>query len=112
MPRSRQELLDALVTQRRHMARSCAAYDAGDHSEAVRLATCVCTLVHDARTYRSIMGQLGIKLTHTFLATNIPGGAALHATAYRYTPLVELERLYVPPRFVPLVTYYETPTLA
>jgi hypothetical protein len=70
MPRSRHDLLDALAIQRRHMAVSCAAYDAGDHSEAVRLATCVCNLVHDAgKTYRSIMGQLGIKDTHTSLAT-------------------------------------------
>jgi hypothetical protein len=108
MPRSQKELRDALGTQRRHMAASCAAYDAGDHSEAVRLATCICNLVHDARkTYRSIMGQLGIKDTHTFFGTNIPDGAAVPAIALRYTPLVELDRLYLPPRVVPLVTYYK-----
>jgi hypothetical protein len=104
MPRSSQEVHDALATQRRHMAASCTAYDIGDHSEALRLATCVYTIVHDGSKIRSIMSQLGIKETHIFFATNIKDGRTVLHIADRYTPLVELERLYVPPQFVPLCT--------
>jgi hypothetical protein len=107
MPRSRQELLDALAVQRRHLAASCAAYDAGDHSEALRLATCVYNIVHDGGKIRSIMTQLGIKEKHLFFASNVKDGADVHALADRYTPLVELERLYIQPEFVALCTYFQ-----
>ncbi len=108
MSRSREQLLEALATQRRHMAASCTAYDAGDHSEALRLATCVYNLVHDGGHIRSIMSQLGIKDARTFVATNVKDGAKVAAIANRYTPLVELERVFsIPPRFVPLVTYFQ-----
>jgi len=89
------------------MAASCTAYDIGDHSEALRLATCVYTIVHDGSKIRSIMSQLGIKETHIFFATNIKDGRTVLHIADRYTPLVELERLYVPPQFVPLCTFFQ-----
>jgi hypothetical protein len=50
---------------------------------------------------------LGIKETHDFIATNIKDGAEVHALANRYSPLVELERLYIQPEFVPLCTYFQ-----
>lgn len=89
------------------MAASCAAYDAGDHSEALRLATCVYNIVHDHGAIHSIMAQLGIKETHKFLATNIRDATCIQTIVNRYTPLIELERLYVGPTFVPLCTYFE-----
>jgi hypothetical protein len=89
------------------MAVSCAGYDAGDHSEALRLATVVYNLVHDSGGIRSIMGLLGIKDTHMFLATNVTDGAKLPAIVHRFTPLVEFERKSIRPHFVPLVTYFQ-----
>src|SRR5579862_8153596 len=107
MPRSREEVVNALATQRRHMAASCAAFDAGKYSEALRLATCVYTIVHDGGKIRSILAQLGTKETHVFFATNIKDGRTVLHVANRYTPLVELERFYPTPRFVPLCTYFQ-----
>ena len=107
MPRSHLELLKALATQRRHMAISCVGYDSGDHSEALRLATCVYNLVHDSGNIHSIMGQLGIKDTHMFLATNARDGAKLPVIVNRFTPLVEFERISDRPQFVPLITYFQ-----
>ena len=89
------------------MAVSCAGYDAGDHSEALRLATCVFNLVHDSGSNRSIMGQFGIKDRHMFLATNVRDGAKLPVIVHRFTPLVEFERVSARPHFVPLVTYFQ-----
>jgi hypothetical protein len=42
-----------------------------------------------------------------FLATNVTDGAKVRAIAHRYTPLVEFERIYIPPRFVPLITFFQ-----
>lgn len=102
--RTRQELLQALAIQRNHLAISCRAYDAGTHSEALRLATAAYTILHDGGKMRSILSQLGIKDQIQFLATNVDV-AGLSTIATRCTPLIELDHAVDGVRFVPICSY-------
>lgn len=45
----------------RFMRSSVAAFDAGDHAEALRIATSVRVLLHDTSHSRSLLRQLGVK---------------------------------------------------
>jgi hypothetical protein len=108
--RTHLEIVEALATQRRHLATSSAKYDAGDKSEAVRLATCVCNLVHDAGKTRSILSQLGLKTKIRFMASGHEVTDEIRRIASRFTPLIELERHPKgggPPEFVPVSIFFK-----
>jgi hypothetical protein len=95
---------------------SCAAYDAGEKWKALRLATIVFTMVHDAGSNRSILGQLGIKHKMRWMTSAFISAADVRTRADRYTPLIEFERyrevrklypnLQLIPEFVPVSTYW------
>jgi hypothetical protein len=106
-----------------HLAASCHAYDAGDRWEALRLATIVYTLVLDAGSNHSILGQLGIKHKMLFMSSAaVSADDVLNKDQYpfrnkpRYTPLIEYETYkdlrekdpkFKPiPHFVPVSTYW------
>jgi hypothetical protein len=64
MPKVRQSKSDLeahLKEQLDFLHASCAAYDAGNSSEAKRLAATVRLLVHDTDKSTSLLGQLGLK---------------------------------------------------
>jgi hypothetical protein len=108
--RTHQEIVEALATQRRHIATSSTRYDAGDKSEALRLATCVCTLVHYAGRTRSILSQLGLKTKIRFMASGHEVTDEIRGIADRFTPLIELQRHPKgggPPEFVPVSTFFK-----
>ena len=65
------ELEQHLVEQLRFLRRSAAHFDAGDESEAKRLATHIRILAHDTRASRSLLGQLGLKHQLGFVDTTI-----------------------------------------
>lgn len=48
---------------------SCAAFDAGLHGEAKRLATTIRLLLHDTKHSKSLLGQLGIKSSMKYITT-------------------------------------------
>jgi len=54
------------------LTRSCEAYDAGHEYEAKRIAGVLRTLLHDSRSSRSLLGQLGLKGSTRFLDSSIP----------------------------------------
>jgi hypothetical protein len=103
MPRTTRELVQALMTQWRHMEASCAAYDAGDKSEALRLATAVYNLVHDGGQTHSILSQLNVKSQMRFVTTAHTHTDEEIKHADRYTPLIELERTTM--EFVPIFSF-------
>ena len=53
------------------MRRSARDFDAGDESEAKRLALYIRTLVYDSRNSKSLLGQLGLKDSIRFEDTTI-----------------------------------------
>jgi hypothetical protein len=68
-PRPRSEIIQAFENQRAALIASCKSYDEGLQWEATRLATTVCTLVHDNRRSVSLLKQLGIKGSLRFVST-------------------------------------------
>lgn len=110
MPRTHQEIVRALATQRHHMAASSTAYDAGDKSEALRLATIMCNIVHDAGRTRSILSLLGLKTKIVFMASGHEITEEIRRIVDRFTPLTELERYPKggwDPEFVPVSTFFK-----
>jgi hypothetical protein len=110
VPRTHQEIVRALATQRHHMAASSTAYDAGDKSEALRLATIMCNIVHDAGRTRSILSLLGLKTKIVFMASGHEITEEIRRIADRFTPLTELERYPKggrDPEFVPVSTFFK-----
>jgi hypothetical protein len=86
------ELEQHLIEQMSFMRRSARDFDAGDESEAKRLALHVRTLVYDSRNSKSLLGQLGLKDSIRFEDTTIrrvelppgftklpPGSIVLHS---------------------------------
>jgi hypothetical protein len=68
--RPRHEIEEALAIQRLAITASCKAYDLGERWEAIRLATAVFTVVHDAgKKYISILSQLGLRAKLRFVAS-------------------------------------------
>lgn len=61
IPQNRSELEAHLEEQLRFLRSSCAAYDAGDISEAKRVAATIRLLLHDGGSSDSLLGQLGLK---------------------------------------------------
>lgn len=65
--RSREELLDALRTQIGFLRASCASYDSGSHSEAVRMASSLFILVADGSS-RSLLTTLNLRKQIEFIS--------------------------------------------
>jgi hypothetical protein len=65
------ELEQHLIEQMSFMRRSARDFDAGDESEAKRLALYIRTLVYDSRNSKSLLGQLGLKDSIRFEDTTI-----------------------------------------
>ena len=80
--RSRDEFLEKLHEQLRWLERSANAYDQGDVSEAIQMATRFRVLFHDKGRQVSVMTHLGMKSSLRLLSTALPlrpgsGGFAL-----------------------------------
>jgi hypothetical protein len=61
VPQSRDELDAHLAEQLGFLRRSAFAYDAGESSEAKRMAATIRLLVHDTEKSQSLLGQLNLK---------------------------------------------------
>lgn len=85
--RSRDDLILALEIQKQAIAASCEGYDKGNTWEAMRLATCVHTILHDSRSIISIATQLGIKGALRFVSYAAPRAKG---SIFRHEPLVFL----------------------
>ena len=110
VPRTHQEIVRALATQRHHTAASSTTYDAGDKSEALRLATIICNIVHDAGRTRSILSLLGLKTKIVFMASGHEITEEIRRIVDRFTPLTELERYSKggrDPEIVPVSTFFQ-----
>ena len=108
--RTHQEIVRAVATQRHHTAASSTTYDAGDRSEALRLATIICNIVHDAGRTRSILSLLGLKTKIVFMASGHEITEEIRRIVDRFTPLTELERYPKggrDPKFVPVSTFFK-----
>src|SRR3954470_6378157 len=91
---TRDELLQRLDGQRRFMAGSCLAFDAGDQAEGKRLASTLSALLHDLARRGALLAQLGTRDQIGWLDT---AGSILPMVAGAQTPLVYLgmdERLH------------------
>ena len=72
MPRTPEELKKAVSEQRSAIRASCKAFDGGDRWEARRIATAIINLVFDKARTQSLLTQLGVKATTSFLSTSEP----------------------------------------
>lgn len=75
MPRHRQtdpELMEHLYEQMGFLRKSAELYDAGDFSEAKRLATTLRVLLHDSKNSTSLLTQLRLKKELRFIDTSGP----------------------------------------
>jgi hypothetical protein len=81
---TRDELLQLLAEQRRFLAVSCAAFDAGDHAEAKRIATALRILLLDVGSSRPLLVRLGTRDQMEWLDT---AGSMLPLEASAQTPL-------------------------
>jgi hypothetical protein len=105
MTRKPEEIEKALETQLGHLDRSCEAFDNGDKTEALRIATIIFTLVHDHGQTVSILTQAGLRAHLKFVSTaGDLMGEARHLKA-RHTPLLMLDTHRRPPEFVSLAVY-------
>jgi hypothetical protein len=66
------DLAEKLRQQVGFLERSAALFDQGHKDEAMRLATIIRTLVHDTGASHSLLGQLGVKETISYLDTSEP----------------------------------------
>jgi hypothetical protein len=67
-----EDLVEKLQQQVGFLRRSAALFDDGHQDEAFRLAGAIRTLVHDTGASHSLLGQLGVKDTISFLDTAEP----------------------------------------
>ena len=88
--RSREEVKEALEVQRQFILASGKSYDDGKKAEALRLATAVYVIVHDAGRNQSLLNQLGIKGAMRFVCSGRPSDPD---NLVRETPLVSA-RIY------------------
>jgi hypothetical protein len=85
---ARPELRALVAEQRRFLTVSCAAFDAGDHAEAKRIATCLRALLLDSGTGPSLLGELSSRDQIGWLDT---AGSLLPSVAGQgRTPLVHV----------------------
>lgn len=66
------DLAEKLRQQLRFLRRSAAAFDGGEEDEALRLAAIIRVLLHDTGASHSLLGQLGVKESFTYLDTSEP----------------------------------------
>ncbi|MBI5869513.1 MAG: SEC-C domain-containing protein [Actinobacteria bacterium] len=79
---SDKELQDHLVEQIQLTEASASSYDDGVEAQAKQLAVRIRVLVHDTKSSKSLLGQLGLKDCLLFYDTDpglIPGNTASHA---------------------------------
>jgi len=68
--------MDFIEQLRRHikfLERSCAAFDAGQTEEALRIAVTLRVLFHDTKKSTSLLTHLGLKSSALVLTTFVPG---------------------------------------
>jgi hypothetical protein len=82
---TRDGLLLQLEEQRRFLGLSCAAFDAGDHAEAQRIATTLRVLLHQLGSSRALLIELGTRDQIGWLDT---AGSLLPLEGSAQTPLV------------------------
>jgi hypothetical protein len=103
LQRTRSELIRALENQRRFLETSAAAYDAGDETEAIRMATVAYVLLHDGgRRNKSILTQLGMRGSLRFVAS---GNGINPKNLFTQLPLVMVGAFSEGPRaeYLPLL---------
>jgi len=84
-----EERLVELAEQRRFLAVSCAAFDAGDHAEAKRIAAVLHVLLHGRGTGPALLEELGTRDQIGWLDT---AGSILPVIAGAQTPLVYIKK--------------------
>lgn len=85
---ARPELPALVAEQRRFLTVSCAAFDAGDHAEAKRIATCLRALLLDVGPEQPLLAELGTRDLVGWLDT---AGSLLPSVAGQgQTPLVHV----------------------
>lgn len=117
-PQGHYELLTHLRTQVGFIQKSAAAFDAGDRTEAQRIALALRVLLHDSASSHSLLGQLGLldKLQfHDTSARNPEGqmsiGGLVWVALGRPPKIVApLARAHVLAR-LPFKEWWESPTL-
>lgn len=72
MKRTEDELRKALKQQIKFLENSCKAFDVGDESEALRIATVLRVLLHDTPKSASLLKLLGLKDTIEFIDSAEP----------------------------------------
>jgi len=106
-----------LIQQLGFLQRSAAAFDEGDQAEALRIAVALRVIFHDTRKSKSLLTQLGIKITAKVLTSILPSlsqnektGANmmriplwLKKTGVRIPPLADGERN----EFIPAVEWWD-----
>lgn len=71
--RPREEVVRKFKIQQRALVSSCTNYDSGEEWEAERLSTAVVNLVYDfGKDYTSILTQLGVRDSLTYICSGIP----------------------------------------
>jgi hypothetical protein len=85
---ARDVLIQRLAEQRRFLAVSCAAFEAGDHAEAKRIATILRVLLDDLGCGRALLDRLDTRDQIGWLDT---AGSILPLVAGAQTPLVFLK---------------------
>ena len=91
---SRDELLLQLAEQRRFLASSCAAFDAGEHAEAKRIADTLRVLLHHLGASHALLVELGTRDQVGWLDT---AGSLLPLEGSAQTPLVYIKVDEPPP---------------
>jgi hypothetical protein len=76
MPRTHEELIAQLRTHVTFLRRSGRLFDDGAEDEILRLAISIRVLVHDTSSSASVLEQLGMKATVTYLDSYIPPPAS------------------------------------
>ena len=84
------ERLVELAEQRRFLAVSCAAYDAGDHAEAKRIAAALQVLLHGRGSGPALLEELGTRAQIGWLDT---AGSMLPVVAGAQTPLAYVKKV-------------------
>jgi hypothetical protein len=82
---TRDELEVLVAEQRRFLTVSCAAFDAGDHAEGKRIATCLRELLQDLQHGRALLAELGSRDLIEWLDT---AGSLLPLVGREQLPLV------------------------
>ena len=84
------ERLVELAEQRRFLAVSCAAFDAGDHAEAKRIAAVLRVLLHGRGSGPALLEELG---TRGQIGWLVSAGSMLPVIAGAQTPLVYIMKV-------------------